>query len=100
MDDKGDIVGILASGQDITNLKLAQERALQSERLAAIGQMMAGLAHESRNALQRSQACLEMLATEVEDRPGAWKWSAAFNGPKRICTSCTKKSGNTPRRSN
>lgn len=31
--------------------------------------MMTGLAHESGNALARSQACLEMLAFEVEDRP-------------------------------
>ncbi len=62
---------ILNVGQDITNLKEAQEKALQSERLAAIGQMMTGLAHESGNALARSQACLEMLALEVEDRPEA-----------------------------
>ena len=33
--------------------------------------MVAGLAHESRNALHRSQVCLEMLALEVEDRPEA-----------------------------
>ena len=62
---------MLAIGQDITDLKEAQERALQAERLAAIGQMVAGLAHESRNALQRSQACLEMLALQVQDRPEA-----------------------------
>jgi PAS domain S-box-containing protein len=62
---------ILAVGQDITNVKEAQDRALQAERLAAIGQMVAGLAHESGNALARSQACLEMLAMEVEDRPEA-----------------------------
>jgi signal transduction histidine kinase len=58
-------------GQDITTLKQAQERTLQAERLAAIGQMMTGLAHESGNALARSQACLEMLVMEVEDRPEA-----------------------------
>jgi len=52
-------------------LREAQQRAMQVERLAAIGQMIAGLAHESRNALQRSQACLEMLKLEVEDRPQA-----------------------------
>jgi signal transduction histidine kinase len=52
-------------------LKQAQERVLQSERLAAIGQMMTGLAHESGNALARSRACLEMLQWEVEDRPEA-----------------------------
>jgi PAS domain S-box-containing protein len=62
---------LLCVGQDITSLKEAQERALQSERLAAIGQMVTGLAHESGNALARSQACLEMLALEVEDRPEA-----------------------------
>jgi len=62
---------ILAVGQDITSLKRAQEKALQSERLAAIGQMMTGLAHESGNALARSQACLEMLAFAVEDQPKA-----------------------------
>lgn len=62
---------VLAVGQDITNLKRAQEKALQSERLAAIGQMMAGLVHESGNALARSQACLEMLTWEVQDRQEA-----------------------------
>jgi PAS domain S-box-containing protein len=62
---------VLQVGQDITALKRAQEGTLQAERLAAIGQMMAGLAHESGNALARSQACLEMLSLEVEDRPEA-----------------------------
>jgi PAS domain S-box-containing protein len=62
---------ILKVGQDITHLKHAQERALHAERLAAIGQVVTGLAHESRNALQRSQACLEMLALVVKDRPEA-----------------------------
>ena len=62
---------VLMVGQDISALKHAQEQALQSARLAAIGQMMTGLAHESGNALARSQACLEMLALEVQDRPEA-----------------------------
>ncbi|HWE37563.1 MAG TPA: ATP-binding protein [Isosphaeraceae bacterium] len=66
-DDHGPAV--LAVGQDITEVKRAQERALQAERLAAIGEMVAGLAHEGRNAMQRSQACLEMLALADRDRP-------------------------------
>ena len=70
-DDESRVVGVLAIGQDVKDLKEAQERALRAERLAAIGQMVAGLAHESRNALQRSQACLEMLAIHVRDRPEA-----------------------------
>ncbi len=71
LDDYEGAPAFLAVGQDITSLKLAQERAVQAERLAAIGQMVTGLAHESRNALQRSQACLEMLALETQDRPAA-----------------------------
>ncbi len=47
------------------------KRMVQSERLAAIGEAMTGLTHESRNALQRSQACLEMLSRRVADRPEA-----------------------------
>ena len=62
---------VVAIVRDTTVQKRAEERVLQGERLAAIGQMVAGLAHESRNALQCSQACLEMLAIELEDRPEA-----------------------------
>jgi signal transduction histidine kinase len=60
---------ILLVGQDVTEHKRAVERLVQSERLAAIGEAMTGLAHESRNALQRSQAYLELLASQVENDP-------------------------------
>jgi PAS domain S-box-containing protein len=61
----------LSSIRDVTEHKRAEQRARQAERLAAIGETMTGLIHEGRNALQRSKACLEMLALEVEDRPSA-----------------------------
>jgi PAS domain S-box-containing protein len=61
----------LVSLRDVTERKRSEQRALQAERLAAIGETMTALVHESRNALQRSFACLEMLAMEVEDRPAA-----------------------------
>ena len=54
---------------DVTDRMRAQQQVVQAERLAAIGQMMTALAHESRNALQRAQACLEMLELDLEDRP-------------------------------
>jgi len=70
-DVEGNITGLLLLGHDVTELYEAQARALQAERLAAIGEAMTALAHESRNALQRSQANLEMLTRDVEDRPQA-----------------------------
>jgi PAS domain S-box-containing protein len=56
-------------GDDITDLQEAQRQALQYERLAAIGQVATGLAHESRNALQRGQACLERLRWMLQGQP-------------------------------
>lgn len=57
------------AGLQIISRNITAQR--QGERLAAIGEMTAGLVHESRNTLQRSQACLEMLGLEVQDRPEA-----------------------------
>lgn len=70
-DGRGRAAGVLAVGNDITELREAQRRSLQAERLAAIGQMLTVLAHESGNALSRSQACLEMLGQKVADRHDA-----------------------------
>ena len=50
-------------------LKAVNARMLQAERLAAIGEMMTGLVHESRNALQRGEACLEMLSLNLQGQP-------------------------------
>ena len=52
---------VVFTGHDISELEQAQQGALKSERLAAIGRTMIGLCTESRNALQRSQACLWLL---------------------------------------
>ncbi len=87
---------ILTVGHDITLLKQARESALQSERLAAIGQMVAGLAHESRNALQRSQACLEMLALRVRDRPEALELIDRLQKRKTTSTISTRMYGVMP----
>jgi len=66
LDGAGEAFAVLVVGHDITELFQAQQRALQAERLAAIGEMATGLAHESRNALQRIGANAEMLELELE----------------------------------
>ena len=59
--------------RDISDVKVAERKLAESERLAAIGQMVAGLAHESRNAFQRSHACLATLALDLTDQPESLK---------------------------
>lgn len=51
----------ILSIRDFTAIRNAQQRALQRGRLAAVGETMTALAHESRNALQRMQSCLTLL---------------------------------------
>ncbi len=55
--------------QHLLKIEESQQKLLSNERLAAIGEMVAGLAHESRNALQRSHACLSELSLDLQEMP-------------------------------
>ena len=54
---------------DITEQKNAEKRLVQTERLAVLGEAMARLAHESRNALQRIQIAIETARVYAEEMP-------------------------------
>lgn len=64
-DDEGKITSVLAIGVDITDIVEAQDAAARDHRLAAIGQTVAGLAHESRNALHRINASVDILRLDI-----------------------------------
>jgi signal transduction histidine kinase len=54
-----------ASLARVAHLREVEQRSHQAERLAVIGEMMASVAHESRNALQRIQISVEMLQMKL-----------------------------------
>lgn len=56
--------------QDLTQLKRAEERLKQADRLAAIGEMAASIAHEIRNPLASISGSLELLGTDGIDPDG------------------------------
>jgi PAS domain S-box-containing protein len=49
--EKGDAVGTIHVAKDITAEKRLQEKLIQSEKMAAMGQMASGIAHEINNPL-------------------------------------------------
>jgi PAS domain S-box-containing protein len=61
----------LAVGHDLTDLLAAQERAVRSERLAAIGQTLATMSHEAKNELLGLRFGLEQLTRSWDDRDEA-----------------------------
>jgi two-component system NtrC family sensor kinase len=67
----GGITHVIAIGEDVTEWREAQERFAQAEKLAAIGQLAAGVMHEINNPLATIAACAESLSLRVEDVRGA-----------------------------
>ena len=57
----GDLVGSIISCKDVTEEKEQEMRLIMSERLATLGQMASGIAHEINNPLAAIAGCTEGL---------------------------------------
>jgi PAS domain S-box-containing protein len=58
-------VGLLAVFNDITELKAMEARIRQTDRLAALGTLSAGLAHEIRNPLSAIKTFVQLLPKKI-----------------------------------
>jgi len=65
--DGADITHVITIGEDITEWREAQQRLAETEKLAAVGQLAAGVMHEINNPLATILACSEALALRNED---------------------------------
>jgi two-component system NtrC family sensor kinase len=63
----GDISHLITIGEDITEWKSVQGQIAQSEKLAAIGQLAAGIMHEINNPLATIGACVDAVQGRAED---------------------------------
>jgi two-component system sensor histidine kinase PilS (NtrC family) len=58
--------GAISVFQDLTEVQEMRERIRKADRLAAIGELSAGIAHELRNPLASISGSIEMLTGELE----------------------------------
>ncbi|HEV2616328.1 MAG TPA: PAS domain S-box protein [Candidatus Acidoferrales bacterium] len=66
-DADGKIIGIVASARDVTESKRLEQQLLQSEKLAAIGQMVSGVAHELNNPLTAILGMSDLVRERATD---------------------------------
>jgi len=62
LDEDGSLVGHTFMFTDITRLRDLERQMRRSEKLAAIGELSAAIAHEIRNPLTAISGCVEMLS--------------------------------------
>ncbi|MCP4293048.1 MAG: PAS domain-containing protein [bacterium] len=62
----GKIMGAISIFTDLTREKKMSERVRQNDRLAAVGELAASIAHEIRNPLSSIRGSVEMLADDLE----------------------------------
>jgi two-component system, NtrC family, sensor kinase len=60
-DQQGKPFAVMAVGQDVTALRVLQNQVIHAEKLATVGQIAAGVAHEINNPLTSIQACVEAV---------------------------------------
>ncbi|MBN1979347.1 MAG: substrate-binding domain-containing protein [Anaerolineae bacterium] len=65
-DERGNIIGTFGISHDITEMKQAQAELVRQERLLALGQLTATVAHEIRNPLGTVRTCVFAIGDAIE----------------------------------
>jgi PAS domain S-box-containing protein len=76
----GQADAILAIGQDVTLLRSLQSQVIHAEKLATVGQIAAGVAHEINNPLTSIQVCAEAVLRKAQLAVGG-RTQNAFDEP-------------------
>ncbi len=66
LDDRGQKTGMVGMFQDLTKIRAIEEEMKKRERLASIGELAAGMAHEIRNPLAALSGSMQVLSRELK----------------------------------
>jgi PAS domain S-box-containing protein len=72
LDGAGNKLGAVAVFSDLTEIKLLQRKVLQTEKMASIGQLAAGVAHEINNPMGFIHANLFQMSEYLTDLHRVW----------------------------
>src|SRR5262249_47743538 len=84
-DPKGDLVGVMLVARNLEYLSQVQSTIRYSRKLAALGRLSAGVAHEVKNPLNAMMIHLELLRLQFSARRGP-RLVAAGAGPVEVVT--------------
>ena len=66
-DDKGAVVGVLSTSEDVTQKMSLEQQLLQSQKMEAIGTLAGGIAHDFNNILTSIINSTELAILDVEE---------------------------------
>lgn len=65
--ESGKITGLILTFQDLTDMRAMEESIRRKDRLAAVGRVAAGLAHEIRNPLGAMRGAIQVLKPAMQE---------------------------------
>jgi two-component system sensor histidine kinase PilS (NtrC family) len=68
--ETGARTGLVITFQDLTQVRALEETSRRQDRLAAVGRVAAGIAHEIRNPLAAMRGSIQVLRSEMNGDPG------------------------------
>ncbi len=104
---KGEVIGNVLTVDDISEKKLIEQQMARTEKLAALGELSAGIAHEIKNPLTAIKGFAQILPRKLEDRDFLEKFShimdaevSRLNGIVENLLAFARPSGNKMQRCN
>jgi len=67
--ESGEKTGLIITFQDLTEIRSMEESVRRKDRLAAVGRVAAGLAHEIRNPLGAMRGSIQVLKSKADQTP-------------------------------